>query len=120
MGISRSTSRARGAKRMSRAISPALARLTSARASPVSKWTTLSRSRLLYGSPQRRTGMCSMGKGSALNAWLLNPARRPGSRAVWQGGEHFSIYPDRRRGRELAEGADAADAVPGELLVGRL
>ena len=60
MGISRSTSRARWAWRMSRSTRPALARLTSASTSPVSKWTTLSISRLLYGSPQRRTGMWIM------------------------------------------------------------
>src|SRR6516165_3560698 len=57
MGISRSKSRARLAWRMSRSTRPALARLTSASGSPVAKWTTLSTSRLLYGSPQRRTGM---------------------------------------------------------------
>src|SRR5262249_55662036 len=43
--------------RMSRSTSPPLARLTSARTSPVSKWTTLSISMLWYGSPQRSTGM---------------------------------------------------------------
>src|SRR5207247_372168 len=57
MGISRSTSRARRAWRISRSTRPALARLTSASASPVMKWATLSRSRLLYGSPQREMGM---------------------------------------------------------------
>ena len=61
MGISRSTSRARWAWRMSRWMRPPLARPTSATASPVAKWTTLSTSRLLYGSPQRRTGMWIMG-----------------------------------------------------------
>jgi hypothetical protein len=45
--ISRSTSRARCALRMSRAIRPPLARLTFAIGSPVEKWTTSSTSRLL-------------------------------------------------------------------------
>src|SRR5262245_51903519 len=120
MGISRSTSRARWAWRMSRPISPPLARLTSASGSPLAKWTTLSRSRLLYGSPQRRTGMCTMG--SCLRAVerfaneYLNrivPYRPAPCKRV------LSVHPDRRRRRELADRPHAADAVPRELLVGR-
>src|SRR4051812_18736349 len=42
---------------MSRSTRAALARPTSASTSPVMKWTTLSVSRLSYGSPQRSTGM---------------------------------------------------------------
>ena len=55
-GISRSTSRARWAFRMSRAIKPAFAWLTSATGSPVAKWATGVTSRLRYGSPHRSTG----------------------------------------------------------------
>ena len=55
-GTSRSASRARAALRRSRATRPGFAWLTSATGSPVSKWTTLSSSRLLYGLPQRRIG----------------------------------------------------------------
>src|SRR5215207_17400 len=42
---------------MSRSTMAAFARPTSASTSPVMKWTTLSVSRLSYGSPQRSTGM---------------------------------------------------------------
>src|SRR6476660_7044741 len=42
---------------MSRSTIAAFARPTSASTSPVMKWTTLSVSRLSYGSPQRRTGI---------------------------------------------------------------
>src|SRR5262245_3632005 len=104
---------------MSRATSEALARLTSARTSPVSKWTTLSASRLLYGSPQRRMGMLIIGV-------LLRPARSasdgdappdagaPGLSVV------VSIHPHRRRRREGAERLHPRDAVPGVLRRRRL
>src|SRR5438874_2493210 len=45
---------------MSRSTRAPLERLTSASTSPLMKWTTLSASMLLYGSPQREIGMCSM------------------------------------------------------------
>src|SRR5262245_24398867 len=45
---------------MSRSTRAPFERLTSASTSPLMKWTTLSASMLLYGSPQREIGMCSM------------------------------------------------------------
>ena len=55
----RSASRARCALRMSRWISPPLARLTLAIGSPVEKWTTSSTSMLVYGWPQRERNAAS-------------------------------------------------------------
>src|SRR5207247_7355262 len=52
---------------MSRSTRAPLERLTSASTSPLMKWTTLSASMLLYGSPHREIGMCSMN---------LSPAQR--------------------------------------------
>ena len=63
IGISRRTSRARCALRMSRWIIPPFARLTFAIGSPVAKCTTSSTSMLVYGWPQRRTGRCNIGLG---------------------------------------------------------
>src|SRR5262245_38922842 len=94
---------------MSRSTSAALARLTSASTSPVSKWTTLSTSRLLYGSPQRSTGMwITIG----LREWAGRFGRDTSGR------EDTSVYTDGGRGRDLVERADAADAVP-RVLGGR-
>ena len=45
---------------------------TSASVSPVAKCTTLSASMLLYGSPQRKTGMCNM-KVSPRCLYFLKP-----------------------------------------------
>src|SRR5262245_56476259 len=45
---------------MSRSTREPFERLTSASTSPLLKWTTLSTSMLLYGSPQREIGMCSI------------------------------------------------------------
>ena len=84
MGISRRASRARWALRMSRSMRPPLARLTSASASPVSKWTTLSRSRLLYGSPQRRTGMWIMSVYLVDVGCVLSPLARQAIRLPTQ------------------------------------
>src|SRR5262245_20819686 len=91
--MARSTSRARCACCMSRGIMPGTARLTRASSSPVSKWTTGSVSRLVYGWPQRRTGMFSM---------------------------RASVDPHRRDARDRPPRAHPADAVPRIGGVGRL
>src|SRR5262245_27339099 len=92
-GIARSESRARCASRMSRGIIPGTARPTRASSSPVSKCTTGSDSRLVYGWPQRSTGMFNM---------------------------MSSVDPHRRDRGVRLQGPHAADAVPGIRGVGRL
>src|SRR5438445_2576335 len=60
---------------------------------------------LLYGSPQRKTGMCNI---------------RMFLKLTFSVSDRWLIYSHCCRRCEAVEGADAADAVPGELLIGRL
>src|SRR4051812_35876164 len=88
---------------MSRSTMAALARPTSASTSPVTKWTTLSVSRLSYGSPQRSTGMritVALQIGLCARAGLVDA--------------------DCRGSRDLVERPHAADPVPRVLLARRL
>src|SRR5919109_470047 len=83
-------------------MSPPLARLTFAMGAPLRKWTTVSTSMLVYGSPQRSTGSSST------------------TVVTFQFKVQSSVNPDSCRRGQRTIWPHAAHAIPRVLLVRRL
>src|ERR1700752_3606830 len=108
---------------MSRSTSPPTILLISPIFSPVSKRISGSVSRLLYGSPQRRAGICKPIQIS--NQSLFEPPRRqeaPRTPLALLGvlAVIYLVYAHRCRGSKATEGFNPAPPVPGILFVVRL